>query len=133
MRNIYVPVVKNKEATNKASTSKPKSIPPPKDTSKNVTDPKGKEKKEDNPRSSDQGKTSFSLEAKIAKIKISVPLNELLKNSEYHSKIATVLKPTGEVSAISDSQIFNMIVSPSYLDPMWMNLLMNMFPPSMSF
>ena len=43
------------------------------------------------------------MEAEIAKIKIFVPLTELLKNYEYHSKIATVLKPPGESSVISDS------------------------------
>ena len=80
LRNIAVPVVRNKEETNKASTSKPKSSPPPKETSKNVTEPKGKERKEDNPISFDRGQTSFSLEAEIAKIKISIPLTELLKN-----------------------------------------------------
>ena len=46
---------------------------------------------------------SFILEAKIAKIKISVPFIELLKNSKYHSKIATVLKPPGIIFSISDS------------------------------
>ena len=96
LRNIDVPVMRNKDATNKASTSKPNNDLPPKDTSKNVIEPKGKERKEDNPRISDQGQTSFSLEAEIAKIKIFVPLTELLKNSEYHSKIATVLKPKGK-------------------------------------
>ena len=45
LENRDIPVVKNKEAGNKASTSKPKSTPPPKDTYKNVTKPKGKEKK----------------------------------------------------------------------------------------
>ena len=45
LRNIYVPVVRNKQATNKASTSKPKGTPPPKDPSKNGTESKGKEKK----------------------------------------------------------------------------------------
>ena len=43
------------------------------------------------------------MEAEIVKIKIYVPLTKLLKNSEYHSKIATVLQPSGEISAISDS------------------------------
>ena len=65
------------------------------DTSKNVTDPKGKDGKEDNPRQSDQGKTSFSWEGEIEKIKISIPLTKLFKNYEYHSKIATMLKPLG--------------------------------------
>ena len=37
------------------------------------------------------------------KIKISVPITELLKNLEYHSKIAIVLQPLGGISAISDS------------------------------
>ena len=53
LRNRDVTVVKNKEATNKAFTTKPKSIPPPKDTSPNVAEPKGKEKREDQPRGSD--------------------------------------------------------------------------------
>ena len=43
------------------------------------------------------------MEAEIKKVKISTPLTELLKNSEYHLKIATMLKLLGEVSAISDS------------------------------
>ena len=66
LRNIDVLVVKNKEAANKASTSKPKSIPPPKDASTNVAEPKGKGEKEANPKSSYQGQTSFSLEDEIA-------------------------------------------------------------------
>ena len=93
LRNKYFPVTRNKDARNKASTSKPKNDTPPKDSSKNVTDPKRKERKEDNPRSYDQGQISFILEAEINKIKISIPLTELLKNSEYHSKISIVLKP----------------------------------------
>ena len=103
LRNRDVPIVKKKKATNKDSTSKPNTIPPLKDASTNVSEPKGKEKKEDNPRSSYQGKTYFSLDAEIAKIKISIPLTDLLKNPEYHSKIATVLKPPGEVSSMSYS------------------------------
>ena len=59
-----------------------------------MTKPKGKERREDNPTSIEQGQTSFRLEAEIAKIKIFVPLTELLKNFEYHSKIATVLNPS---------------------------------------
>ena len=54
LRNRYVPVVKNKEAGNKASTCRHKDYTPLKDSSKNVTEPKGKER-EDNPRSSNQG------------------------------------------------------------------------------
>ena len=44
----------------------------------------------------------LSLEEVIANIKIYVPLTELLKHSEYHSKIATVLKPPGEFSEMLD-------------------------------
>ena len=45
LRNRDVLVIINKEATNKASTSKPKNDLPPKETSKNVIEPKGKERK----------------------------------------------------------------------------------------
>ena len=79
--NIDVHVVKNKEAINKSSTSRPKSIPFPKDPSMSVAEPKGKEKKDDNMKSSDQGQTYFSLEPEIAKIRIFVPLTKLLKIS----------------------------------------------------
>ena len=85
--------MKNKETGNKALSNKPKNDTPPRDNSKNVFDPKGKEQIKYNPKISDHGQTSFSLEAEIAKIKISVPLTELLKNSEYRSKFSTVLKP----------------------------------------
>ena len=95
LRSREVPVTRNKEAKHKSSTRKPKSITPPKHSSKNVTKPKGKYKKEDNPRSSDYGKSSFSLEDEITKIKIFVHLTELLKNYEYHFKISTVLNPPG--------------------------------------
>ena len=81
-RNIYVPIMMNKDKTKKASTSKPKYDLPPKDMSMNVTEPKGKENKEDNPRNSDQGQTSFNLEAEIEKINIYVPLTKLLRNYE---------------------------------------------------
>ena len=77
--NRDVPIMMNKVAGNKASTSKPKNNTPPKDNLKNVTEHKEMEKKEDNPRIYDQGKTSFSLEAEIAKTKIYVPVIELLK------------------------------------------------------
>ena len=100
MRNRDVPITRNKYAGNKASSSRSKTDTPPKDSSKIVTEHKWKERKEDNPRISDQGQTSFSLEVEIAKVNIFVPLTELLKNSEYHSKIATVLKPLGQISAI---------------------------------
>ena len=53
LRNKDVHVMRNKDAGNKASTSKPKNDTPPKDGSKNVTKPEGKKRKEDNPRSSD--------------------------------------------------------------------------------
>ena len=43
------------------------------------------------------------MEAETVKIKIYVPLTKLLKNSEYHSKIATILQASGEISTISDS------------------------------
>ena len=95
--------MRNKDAGNKASTSKPKNETPSKEGSKNLPDPKGKERREDNPRIADQGKTFFILKAEIAKIKIYTPLTKLLKNFEYHSKIATILKPLGEIYAISDS------------------------------
>ena len=42
LRNRDVPTMRNKDARNKASTSKYKNDSPPKDSSKNVTDPKGK-------------------------------------------------------------------------------------------
>ena len=95
--------MKSREAGNKASTSKPKIDPPPRDNLKNVPDPKGKERREANSWKYDQGEDSFNMEAEIVKIKIYVPLTELLKNSEYHSKIVTVLQPSGEISTISDS------------------------------
>ena len=63
------------------------------DKSKNVLDPKGKEQIKDNPKRSDHGQTSFSLEDEIAKIKIYVPLTKLLKNLEYRSKFSIVLQP----------------------------------------
>ena len=88
--------MRNKYVGNKSSTSKPKGDTPSKEGSKNVPEPKGKERREDNPRGSDQGQASFSLEVEFDKIKISVPLTELLKNSEYHSKISTVFKPQGK-------------------------------------
>ena len=95
--------MRNKYVGNKSSTSKPKGDTPSKEGSKNVPEPKEKKRREDNPRSVEQGKTSFILEAEISKINIFVSLTELLKKSEYHSKISTVLKPPGEISAVSDS------------------------------
>ena len=65
--------MRNKEEKNKASTRKPKNDLLPKDSSKNVAEPKGKDRKEDNTRSLEQGQTYFSLEAEIEKIKISTP------------------------------------------------------------
>ena len=43
------------------------------------------------------------MEAKIANIKISIPLTKWLKNSEYHSNISMVFQPLGEISDISNS------------------------------
>ena len=45
LRNSDVPVTRNKDVGNKSSTSKPKNDTPPKDSSKNVTKPKEKERK----------------------------------------------------------------------------------------
>ena len=42
LRRKDVPVTRNKEVANKAYTGKPKRIPPRKDTSMNVVEPKGK-------------------------------------------------------------------------------------------
>ena len=53
LRNRDLPAVKNKEKTSKASTRKTKSIPPPKESSTNVAEPKGNDRKEDNQRISD--------------------------------------------------------------------------------
>ena len=92
--------MKNKDAGNKAYISKPKNGTPPKDDSKKVTIHKGKDSKEDNLRRWDQAQNYFSIEDKVAKINISIPLTELLKNFEYHSKIATLLKPREEISEI---------------------------------
>ena len=78
LKNRGVPMVKNKEVGNKAYTRKPKSIPPLKHSSKNVTEPKGRDRKEDHSRSSNEGHTSFRLEDEIANIKNLVPLTELL-------------------------------------------------------
>ena len=70
---------------------------------RDVLDPKGKERREENSWKYDQGEDSFNMEAEIVKIKIYVPLTKLLKNSEYHSKISIVLQPSGEISTILDS------------------------------
>ena len=53
MKNIDIPVVRNKYAGNKASTSNPKGYITSKEGSKNVPDPKGKERREDNLRRDD--------------------------------------------------------------------------------
>ena len=116
--------MRNKDTGNKAYTSKPKGNTPSKEGSQNVLEPKGKERREENPRSVDQGQTSLSLEDEISNINISVPLTELLKTSEYHSKISIVLKPPGEISAISDSlnlqdEIPTILSVPHVYDPFY--------------
>ena len=45
--------MKNRKEEIKASTTKPKTDPPPKDNLKNVSEPKGKEQREGNPKKSD--------------------------------------------------------------------------------
>lgn len=85
------------------SINRPKNDTLLKDTSKNSAEPKAKEKKDENPRLAEQVSTSLSLETKIAKIKIVVPLSELLKNADYQYRITKVLNPSRERFAIADS------------------------------
>ena len=53
LRNEDVPIVRNKDVGNKAYTSKPKGDIVSKEGSKNVPDPKGKDRREENLRSAD--------------------------------------------------------------------------------
>lgn len=93
LRNREVPIVKNREIMHRPSTIKPRNNIPLKDPSKNVPEPKAKEKKYKNVRHAEKTPASFSIETIIAKIKIFVPLMELLKNVYYQSQITKVLKP----------------------------------------
>ena len=53
LRYMEVPVERNKDVGNRASTSKPKNDMPPSDSSKNLLDTKGKERREKNMRNVD--------------------------------------------------------------------------------
>lgn len=71
--------------------------------SKSIPEPKAKEKKVEETKHVKPASTSFSLENEIAKIKIAVPLSELLKNADYQSQISKVLNPPWDNPAVTDS------------------------------
>ena len=50
--------------------------------------------------------TPFSLETKIYKLKVSIPLNELVKNNQYKSHVAKMLKvnPLFDILNLDDDQ-----------------------------
>lgn len=81
--NREVPIAKNRKVVPSTSAGKQKSNVPSKILSKSIPEPKAKEKKVENPKDVEKASTSFSLENEISKIKIAVPLSELLKNSDY--------------------------------------------------
>ena len=98
LRNRTVPKV-TKDATDQASTSGSKAAKP-----KNSTEAKGKgqmkeksqnktpEKKETEDKETDKNISTFNLENEISKIKVYVPFNDLLKNTEYIKHIQNMLK-----------------------------------------
>jgi len=103
LRNREVPIVKHREIVPNPSAGKPNKNVALKNLSKSVPEPKYKEKKDENSRHAEKASTSFSLETEITKIKIAVPLSELLKNVDYQSRITKVLSPSRESFIVEDS------------------------------
>lgn len=103
LRNREIPIVKNMETIPRPSSRKPKNNIPLEDASKNASERKDKRKKDKNVRQAEQAKTFLSIETEISKIKIAVPLTELLKNADYQSQIIKVLKPPHDKFAIANS------------------------------
>ena len=101
LRNREFPIVEGRKAVPDTSTGKQKNVVPPKILSKSIPEPKAKEKRVEDPKQVEPTSTSFSLENEIAKIKIAVPLSELLKNADYKSRISKVLNPPCENPAVA--------------------------------
>ena len=85
LRNREVPIVESRKIVPDTSIGKHKNIVPPKILSKSIPEPKAKERKVEDPKHVEPMSTFFSLENEITKIKITVPLSELLKNADYQS------------------------------------------------
>ena len=83
LMNREIPIVESKKVVPNTFAGKQKNIVPLKILSKSIHEPKEKEKKVKDPKYVEPASTSFSLENEIAKIKIAVPLSELLKNADY--------------------------------------------------
>jgi hypothetical protein len=98
LRNKNVVVNPNKVQVDQPSTSQKKKDPPRKDM------PEKDNPKDDAPKKSQDGKkdvnikeveksqSPFNLESEISKLKVSIPFNELIKNTEYRGQIMKMLK-----------------------------------------
>jgi hypothetical protein len=98
LRNINVVVNPNKVQVDHPSTSQRKKYPPRKDM------PEKNNPKDDGPKKAQDGKkdvnnkeveksqSTFNLESEISKLKVSIPFNELIKNTEYRGQIMKMLK-----------------------------------------
>jgi len=94
IRNIDVVVNPRKNLANKPSASYPKKDDLKKEAQMKVQE----ESKVENPKEVEKVQNLFSLENELPKIKIVVPLAELLKNVEYRTQITGILKPLTESS-----------------------------------
>ena len=103
LRNREVPIVESRRTVPDTSTSKQRNVVPPKVLSKSIPEPKAKEKKVEDPKHVELALTYFSLENEIAKIKIAIPLTELLKNADYQSQISKVLNPPCKNPTVVDA------------------------------
>lgn len=103
LRNREVPIVESRKIVPDTSTGKQKNIVPPNILSKSIPEPKAKERRVEDPKQFEPASTSFSLENEIAKIKIAIPLSELLKNADYQSRISKVLNPHCENPTVADA------------------------------
>jgi hypothetical protein len=50
------------------------------------------QKKDANSKEVDKSQSTFSLESEISKLKVSIPFNELIKNTEYRGQIMKMLR-----------------------------------------
>ena len=63
--------------------------------------------------------TAFSLENEIAKLKVSIPLTELMKNNSYKSQVSKILNvdPLSDMVNVEDDQpelIFGLALEGQY-------------------
>lgn len=84
----------------------PNKSPPENERVNQLIVSKDKAKKKDVPTKGVENTSSFSLENKISKLKVSIPLTELMRNNSYRGQVSKILNfdPMSDMVSVEDDQ-----------------------------